>query len=98
MDPGTPDSTEILDQMRVVPSTLQPGPSSKRAGDNANLKEPVTRYAVDFTVSADHLALEPAPDGVHDGNLETALLGYDRDGEPLNWMVRMIQCAQPLDR
>jgi VWFA-related protein len=98
MDHGTPDSTEILYQMRVVPSTLQPGPSSERAGDNANLKGPVTRYAVNFTVSADHLALDPAPDGVRHGNLETTLVGYDRDGKPLNWMVRMIQFALPPDR
>jgi VWFA-related protein len=98
MDHGTPDSTEILYQMRIVPSPLQPGPSSERAGDNANLKGPVTRYAVNFTVSADHLALEPAPDGVHHGQLETTLVGYDRDGKPLNWMVRMIQFALPPDR
>jgi hypothetical protein len=68
--------------MRVVPSTLQPGPSSERAGDNANLKGPVTRYAVKFTVS---------------GKLETTLVGYDRDGKPLNWMARMIQFALPPD-
>jgi hypothetical protein len=98
MDHGTPDSTEILYQVRVVPSTLQPGPSSERAGDNADLKGPLTRYAVTFTVSADHLRLEPAPDGVRHGNLETTLVGYDRDGKPLNWMVRMIQFALPPDR
>jgi hypothetical protein len=63
-----------------------------------NLKEPVMRYAVNFIVSADHLALEPAPEGVNDGNLEATLVGYDRDGKPLNWMVRMIQFAQPPDR
>jgi hypothetical protein len=53
---------------------------------------------VTFTVSADHLRLEPAPDGVRHGNLETTLVGYDRDGKPLNWMVRMIQFALPPDR
>jgi VWFA-related protein len=98
MDHGTPDSTQILYQMRVVPAALQPGPSSERAGDNASLKGPVTRYAVNFTVSADHLALEPAPDGVRHGSLEMTLVGYDRDGKPLNWMVRMIQFALPPDR
>jgi hypothetical protein len=97
MDHGIPDSTENLYQMRIVPSTLQPGPSSERAGDHANLKGPVTRYAVNFTVSADHLALEPAPDGGHHGNLETTLVGLDRDGKPLNWIVRMIQFAIEID-
>ncbi len=98
MDHGTPDSTEILYLVRVVPSNLQPGPSSERAGDNPNLPGPVTRYAVKFTVSADHLALDPAPDGVRHGNLEVTLVGYDRDGKPLNWMVRMLQFALPPDR
>jgi VWFA-related protein len=98
MDHGTPDSTEILYQMRVAPSTLQPGPSSERAGDNANLKGPLTRYAVTFTILADHLRLEPAPDRVRHGNLEMTLVGYDRDGKPLNWMVRMIQFAVPPQR
>ena len=98
MDHGTPDSTENLYQMRVAPSNLQPAPGSERAGDNPNLKGPVTRYAVKFTVAADHLRLEPSPDGVRHGNLEMTLVGYDRDGKPLNWMVRMIQFAVPPER
>ncbi|MFZ1138715.1 MAG: VWA domain-containing protein [Candidatus Sulfotelmatobacter sp.] len=98
MDHGTPDSTEILYTMRVLPSNPQPALGAERAGDNANLKGPVTRYAVDFTVSTAHLTLEPAPDGVRHGNVEVTLLGYDRDGKPLNWMVRMLQLAEPPDR
>jgi VWFA-related protein len=98
MDHGTPDSTEILYQMRVAPSNLQPAPASERAGDNPNLKGPVTRYAVKFTVSPDHLMLEPSADGVRHGNLEMTLVGYDRDGKPLNWLVRVIQFAVPPER
>jgi hypothetical protein len=53
---------------------------------------------VNFTVPADNLTLEPAPDGVRHGSLEVTLLGYDRDGKPLNWMVRMLQLTVRPDR
>jgi VWFA-related protein len=91
MDHGTPDSTAILYTMRVLPANPQPAPGAAMAGSNQNLKGLVTRYAVNFTVPADSLTLEPAPDGVRHGSLEVTLLGYDRDGKPLNWMVRMLQ-------
>ena len=98
MDHGTPDSTAIVYTMRVVPATPQPAPGAERAGDNANMKGAVTRYAVSFTVPADHLTLEPAADGARHSNLEVTLLGYDRDGNPINWMVRMIELSFAPDR
>ena len=98
MDHGTPDSTSILYTMRVLPSNPQPAPGAQRAGDNENMKGPVTRYSVSFNVAADHLTLEPGPDGVRHGNLEVTLLGYDRDGKPLNWMVRMMELTLPPER
>ena len=58
----------------------------------------MTRYAVNFTVPADRLTLEPATDGVRHGNLEVTLLGCDRDGKPLNWMVRVLQLTVRPDR
>jgi VWFA-related protein len=91
MDHGTPDSTAIVYTMRVLPANPQPAPGAARAGDNENLKGPVTRYAVNLTVPPDHLTLEPASDGVRHGSLEVTLLAYDRDGKPLNWMVRILQ-------
>ena len=98
MEHGTPDSTAIVYTMRVAPANPQPAPGAARAGDNENLKGPVTRYVVNFNVPADHLTLEPAPDGVRHGSIEATLLGYDRDGKPLNWMVRMLQLTLPPDR
>jgi VWFA-related protein len=98
MDHGTPDSTAIVYTIRVLPANPQPAPGVQRAGDNENLKRPVTRYSATFTVSPDHLTLEPAADGVRHGNIEVTLLGYDGDGQPLNWMVRMLQLAFPPDR
>ena len=98
MDHGTPDSTAVVYTMRVLPASPQPAAGAQRAGDNENLKGPVTRYSASFNVAADHLTLEPAPDGVRHGNLEVTLLGYDRDGKPLNWMVRMLELTLPPDR
>jgi hypothetical protein len=57
----------------------------------------MTRCTVRFTLASDRLTLEPGADGVRHGNFETTLLGYDRDGMPLNWMVRMIKVDLPPD-
>jgi hypothetical protein len=75
MDHGTPDSTAVVDTVRVLPANPQPAPGTQRAGDSENMKGPLTRYAVGFNVSSDHLTLEPAADGAHHGNLEVTLLG-----------------------
>jgi|CZKD01.1.fsa_nt_gi VWFA-related protein len=98
MDHGTPDSTAVVYTMRVMPASPQPAAGAQRAGDNENMKGPATRYSVSFNVAADHLTLDPAPDGVRHGNLEVTLLGYDPDGKPLNWMVRMLELTLPPDR
>jgi VWFA-related protein len=104
MEHGTPDSTAILYTMKVVsaanqPGTLEPGPGpgSRRAGDNDKLKGTVTRYSVTFTVLPDRLALDSSADGQHHGNVEVTLLAYDRDGTPVNWMVRLLQVRVPLE-
>ncbi|HUA16458.1 MAG TPA: VWA domain-containing protein [Verrucomicrobiae bacterium] len=96
MDHGAPDATEILYTVHLTQSS--PPADSSRAGDNANLQGPVTRYKVEFTVSADRLLLQPGVDSVWRGNLEATLVGYDRDGKALNWMVRNLQLAIPKDR
>ena len=98
MDHGTPDATEILYTMKVVPAATPPGPDSKRAGDNDKLKGAVTRYSVTFTVAPDRLALDTSADGLHQGSVEVTLLGYDRDGAPLNWMVRILKVRVPRER
>ncbi len=102
MDHGTPDATAILYTTKVTPAaqprTLEPGATSGRAGDNEKLSGTVTRYAVTFTVSPEHLALETSAGHAHRGNVEVTLLAYDRDGIPVNWMVRMLQVRVPRER
>ncbi len=104
MGPGMPNSTQIPMALRVQLIATQPGaaepgkaaplqtrnqsPPSKLAGDNPDLKAPLTRYRVDFVVAASGLQLDPAPDGSRHGKLEITLLIYNREGQTLNWIVK----------
>jgi VWFA-related protein len=93
MGRGMPDSTQILYEIRVLPSDPQPAPQAAVAGDNAKVKLPVTRYAVDFAISTKDLALGATPDGMHQGTVEVSLVAYDHDGNTLNWLVRSIDMS-----
>ncbi|MGA2672179.1 MAG: VWA domain-containing protein [Terracidiphilus sp.] len=90
MDRGMPNFTELRYQTRIVPVFPQPAASAARAGDNSALKAPFTRYGVDFVLSMDGLDLFPGPNGVRQGKVEVALVAYDHDGKPLNWMVHFV--------
>jgi VWFA-related protein len=112
MGPGMPDSTQIPLALRVLrgatagaadPALLSRDPSSRDAaksiaGDNRDLKGPLTRYSVDFVVAARGLQLEPTPNGGRHGAIETTLLVYDRDGRALNWMVRELDLTMDAAR
>jgi hypothetical protein len=67
------------------------------AGDNrkvqAENRGPLTRYAVDIIIAARGLQLNANPDGSRHGSVKAALVAYDDDGHPLNWMEREV----PLD-
>ncbi|HEY6339699.1 MAG TPA: VWA domain-containing protein [Candidatus Sulfotelmatobacter sp.] len=87
MGRNLPDYTQILYKILVKPSDPQPAPDAPRIGSNPDLKGPITRYGVDFAISAHDLALEPAPEGARHGSIEIVLLAYDREGKPLNFVV-----------
>jgi VWFA-related protein len=93
MDRGMPNFTELRYRLRVAPANPQPAPDAARAGDNAGLKTPATRYTVNFWLSTDGLTLVPGPDGVRRGTVEVALVAYSQDGKPLNWQARSIGLA-----
>jgi VWFA-related protein len=93
MDRGMPNFTELRYRLRVAPSNPQPAPDAARAGDNAALKTPATRYTVNFWLATDGLTLVPGPDGVRHGTVEVALVAYSQDGKPLNWQARSIGLA-----
>jgi len=48
---------------------------------------------VNLAVSEKTLALEATPDGIQHGNLEVALVVYDRYGNQMNWLVRKIELS-----
>jgi VWFA-related protein len=83
---GMPNSTQVLYGVRVAPLTPQPAPDAKRAGNNAKLTGPTTRYSVDFMVRWTDLALETTANGLHRGKIQANLLAYDRDGNAVNWV------------
>jgi VWFA-related protein len=82
---GLPGSTQLLYGVRVVPANPQPGQNAKRAGKNADLTGPTTRYDLDFMVRWQDVKLELTPQGTHRGTIQIALLAYDRDGKTVNW-------------
>jgi VWFA-related protein len=87
MGRNLPDYTQIIYKVLVQPTNPQPGAGATRAGNNANLKGPIIRYAVDFAVSVDDLHTDRDPDGSRHGNIEIMLVAYDPEGEPQNLVV-----------
>jgi len=106
MGPCMPNSTQIPLALRVLRIAAQPGAGapgnvpplqarnqalpSKLAGDNPNLKAPLTRYRVDFVIAASGLSLDADPDGSHHGKIEATIVVYNHDGQAVNWMVRNV--------
>jgi VWFA-related protein len=85
MERGAPSSTQILYAVRVEPANPQPAANAERAGANAKLANPNTRYTVDFLIQSKDLHLEAASDGNRQGQVQVELLAYDRNGKVLNW-------------
>jgi len=84
MGRNMPDYSQILYKILVQPSKPQPPPDAPRAGSNLEMKGPLTRYAVDFAVTAGDLRLDQSSDAVRQGEIEVMLVAYDSDGKPLN--------------
>ena len=82
---GMPNATQILYGVRVVPAAPQPPANAKRAGKNAALTGPTTRYNVDFMIRWQDVKLDPTPQGTRGGSIQVGLLAYDREGKAVNW-------------
>jgi len=97
MRPGFPDATEVPLVLRVrpetAPATSPRTESTKPAGDKHDIHGPLTRYAVDVIVAARGLQLAESPDHTRHGKIMAALVAYDDDGHPLNW----VELEVPLD-
>jgi VWFA-related protein len=85
---GLPDFTEVIYKAHVAPLATQPAADTKVAGGNVSLKRPFTRYGVDLAVSVQDLQIAPGDDGKRHGSLEVALVAYDAEGMPVNWVIR----------
>jgi VWFA-related protein len=90
---GLPASTQIIYKVELLPSDPQPAANSAVAGGNAGLKQPVTRYGVDFAISIDDLDFVETPDGKHHGSIEVTVVAYDHDGHALNWTGKTFDLA-----
>ena len=66
---------------------MQPPSDAPRLGSNPNFSGPFTRYSVDFAISPHDLKLDATSNGAHHGNIEIALIAYDREGKRLNSVV-----------
>jgi VWFA-related protein len=82
---GMPNATQLLYGLRVMPAVPQPAANAPRAGKNAKLTGPVTRYVVDFMIRWTDVKLALAADGRRTGKIQVELEAYDRNGKPLNW-------------
>ncbi len=90
---GLPDSTQITFTLGVLRSNVQPEAATQPAGDNKALRAPLTRFSADFIIPIDSLGFEMTNDGVRHGSLELALVAYDHNGNPLNWLFRSIKTS-----
>jgi VWFA-related protein len=100
--PGLPQSTQIPFTLHVTRRNAPPKttPASTPAqpvagipgqgGDNPNLQGALTRYSVDLMIPAHGLQFDTASDRHRHVSVEAALVVYDRQGKPLNWMLRQI--------
>jgi VWFA-related protein len=101
MHSGLPGSIQIPFMLRVERGTALPrvGPALTtrnqvgnpgQGGDNADLKGALARYKVDLMIAARSLLWNLASDGSHHVSVEAALVVYNHEGKPLNWMLRQI--------
>jgi len=74
-----------------VPRTSGPGTDassgSAPAGQNPNLKGPLTRYTVSLTLRAQDISFGQAPSGQRIAKLVIGVKAYGADGAALNWQA-----------
>jgi len=92
---GAPPATQILLQARVLPSTdaqfdrvtLPTDPAGKMA---ATIKGPPHLYVVDLSIDPRGIAFSDAADGGHEAKIEFLLVGYDAEGNRVNYQDQIL--------
>lgn len=81
---GMPDATQIVYRVAIAPES-QPATGAARAGGNAKLSGPLTRYKIVFQIPRDSMSFTTSPTGTHDAKIKVDMVAYGRDGKPMNW-------------
>ncbi len=81
---GLPNATGIFYGASAAPGTDEGG---EPAGQNAQVKGPLTRYTVSFTIRAQDVSFGQAPNGGRIAKLLIGVKAYGEDGSALNWQA-----------
>jgi VWFA-related protein len=81
---GLPNATGILYGASAAPGTEQ---GSEPAGQNAQIKGPLTRYTISFTVRAQDILFAQGQNGRRMAKLVIGVKAYRGDGSALNWQA-----------
>ncbi|MGA8085753.1 MAG: VWA domain-containing protein [Terracidiphilus sp.] len=84
LSPGMPAATQIIYRMRVIPEG-PPAAGAARAGGNAKLAAPLTRFKMMFQIPADSISFAKSDSGTNDARIRVAMVAYGHDGKPVNW-------------
>jgi VWFA-related protein len=84
---GAPPAVQILFKTRVLPADdpqlkgfqPHPGPAGM-----AVVKQPTTRYCIDYAIHTQEIDAETGPDHLYHSALELLAIAYDPDGKALN--------------
>ncbi len=101
MGHGVPDSTQLLFDVRVVPSTTPPKPTDSPVMGSLNpaLKgKPLVRYDFLYALPADQITLVgDGPNGMRNGSVEFVVAAYDAEGKMLNVLSKTAILALKAD-
>ena len=101
--PGSPPSTQIAFQTRILPGTdpifkeghLEPGPAGEMA---AQLKGPLHRYVVDLAVNPHDVTFQTDSDAEYSGELACLLVAYTDAGKRVNSVQQDLRLHLPLNQ
>jgi VWFA-related protein len=82
---GIPDATGIFYGASVA--TVSAPAQGEPAGQRPDLKGPLTRYSVSFTIRAQDIEFDEAPSGKRVARLLVGAKAYGKDGSALNWQA-----------
>ena len=96
---GAPASTQIVFLARVLDSgdpllSGQKLPEGPAGADAVKIRKPARHAIVDLHVDTGGLSFGSAPDGTRQGNIETTLVAYDREGKRVNFLDQALKHLQ----